>query len=119
MNKDIKKMVSVDSGYRSPGRQLFLFFNYLEKENNYSLIENSKWITLPGYSQHNDPVNTAVDFISSRGINDASFEAETEYKWLIKKAAKFNFHLSYPKNNPDGISFESWHWRWKQGKINI
>ena len=108
----LKKNIYVDSGYRSAGRQFFLFCYYLANENNYSLRENSKWVSLPGYSQHNDPVNTAVDFITGKGVNNASFEAEPEYKWLQKNAAKFNFYLSYPKDNPFGLSYEPWHWQW-------
>ncbi len=118
MKNDINLKVYVDSGYRSAGRQLFLFFKYLQSENNYSLTENAKWIAFPGYSQHNDPVSTAVDFITSKGINGASFEAEPEYQWLVKKAERYNFYLSYPINNPSGISFEAWHWQWIKKRVS-
>jgi len=33
------------------------------------------------------------------------------YTWLTKHAAEYGFSLSYPENNPTGIDFEPWHWR--------
>ncbi|MDD4409186.1 MAG: D-alanyl-D-alanine carboxypeptidase family protein [Candidatus Pacebacteria bacterium] len=123
MEKDINKELFVESGYRSPGYQAYLFFYYLP-ENNYSLMENSKWLTMPGYSEHNSQ-NTAIDFISADGIDgDAGeqtiddFMRLEEYKWLENNAMEYNFYLSYPENNPYGISFEPWHWHWEK-KIDI
>jgi D-alanyl-D-alanine carboxypeptidase len=30
---------------------------------------------------------------------------------MKKNAARFNFELSFPRNNPQGVSYEPWHWR--------
>lgn len=118
MEKDLKKKLLIDSGYRSPGRQAYLFFHYLSGVG-YSLKENAKWIAMPGYSQHGDPVYNAIDFTSEGGINGFSehqkpedFAALPEYKWMLENAGKFHFHLSYPKNNKWGVAFEPWHWHW-------
>lgn len=124
MKQDLNKTVYIDSGFRSNGRQSFLFLKYLAEENNFSLIENAKWSAMPGYSEHGDPINTAVDFSNEDGINGfsegqsaADFEKLKEYDWLLKNADKFNFFLSYPRDNKTGISFEPWHWHWEKNGI--
>ena len=118
MLKDIGKILFIDSGYRSPGRQAYLFFHYLPG-NKFSLKENAKWIAMPGYSQHGDPVYTAIDFTNGKGINGFSdgqtaedFAKLPEYAWMIEYANKYNFYLSYPKENKWGVEFEPWHWHW-------
>ncbi len=119
-NKETGKKIFVDSGYRAAGRQAFLFIHYLVRDNDYSLRENAKWIAMPGYSEHNSPVNTAVDISDEDGINGFSdgqkaedFETLEVYNWLTKKGAEYNFFLSYPKNNRFGVAFEPWHWHWE------
>lgn len=121
MNKDIGKVLYVDSGYRSPGRQAYLFFKYLVSSNEYSLKENAKWIAMPGYSEHGHPINNALDFINEAGINGMNkgqtaedFAELPEYKWLLKNADKFNFYLTYSRNNNLGVNFEPWHWHWEK-----
>ena len=118
--KDIGRRIYIDSGYRSPGRQSYLFLKYVVQENNYSIEATAKTSAMPGYSEHGNPVNNAVDITTEDGINgfrdDQSaedFEKREEYKWLLKNAEKYNFHLSYPRNNSYGVSFEPWHWHWK------
>lgn len=120
MEVDIGRKLFVDSGYRSPGRQAYLFFYYLATSSNYSLKENAKWIAMPGYSEHGHPVNNAIDFTSIDGINGFSdgqtasdFTALPEYKWMLENANDFNFYLSYPENNSFGVAFEPWHWHWE------
>ncbi len=120
MQKDIGKRLYIDSGYRSPGRQAYLFFHYLTTSSKYSLLENAKWIAMPGYSQHGSPINNAIDFCNQDGINGFSdgqkqsdFENLPENKWMLNNANKFNFYLSYPKNNQWGVAYEPWHWHWE------
>lgn len=120
MNKDIKKRLYIDSGYRSPGRQLFLFFYYLAAESDYSLKKNASMVAMPGYSQHNDPANTAMDMVNIKGINGeqrgqtaTTFATLEEFAWLQKNASKYRFRLSYPVVNPWGITFEPWHWQYR------
>lgn len=120
MQREIGKKLFIDSGYRSPGRQAYLFFKYLVNNNDFSLKENGRWIAMPGYSEHGSPFNTAIDFINENGINGfsnnqtaADFENLEEYKWLDENASRFNFYLSYPRNNNFGVAFEPWHWHWE------
>jgi len=120
MSQDISKELFVESGYRSPGYQAWLFFFYLGPENNYSLLENAKWIAMPGYSEHNSS-KTAIDFINADGISGQDkdqvpqdFEKLPEYAWLQTNAKKFNFYQTYPQDNNLGVSFEPWHWHWEK-----
>lgn len=120
MQQDIGKNLFINSGYRSPGFQAYLFFFYLVDENHYSLRENAKWLAMPGYSEHNS-ANTAIDFINQDGISGEEkgqtaedFEQLPEFGWLQQNAQRFNFQLSYPKDNPAGVSYEPWHWHWQK-----
>jgi hypothetical protein len=121
MKKDIGKQLFIDSGYRSPGKQAYLFFYYLTTSSEYSLKENARWIAMPGYSEHGNPTNNAIDFTNESGVNGfedgqtaSDFEALPEFDWLVKNANQFNFYLSYPKDNPFGVAFEPWHWHWER-----
>jgi zinc D-Ala-D-Ala carboxypeptidase len=120
MQGDIGKILLIENGYRSPGRQAYDFLYYLVKNHHYSLTENARWNALPGFSEHNDRVDTALDFINQEGIDgDAAgqsaedFAALPEYRWLTAHAHKFHFHLSYPRGNELGVTFEPWHWQWR------
>lgn len=124
MKAAIGKVLYVDSGYRSPGRQAYLFFKYLVTSSKYSLKENSRWIAMPGYSEHGNPRNTSIDFVNQDGINGiddsqsaADFEKLQEFSWLKNNAYKYNFYNSYPKDNPYGVAFEPWHWHWEKRTI--
>jgi len=121
MRRDLGKTLLIESAYRSPGRQAFGFLLYLVKTHDYSLEKTARLNALPGYSEHNHPGTTAIDFINEDGINGdepgqraADFENLPEYQWLRQHAHKFNFHLSYPRDNALGITFEPWHWHWEK-----
>jgi len=119
MDQDLGQRLYIDSAYRSPGYQAKIFFDYLGEENNYSLKENAGWVAMPGYSEHGSE-NTALDFINKDGISGEwqdqtpeDFEKLPEYQWLMQNAAAYNFYLTYPRNNPFGVNYESWHWHWE------
>ena len=58
----------------------------------------------PGYSEHH--TGRAVDINSL----ETDFELSSAYEWLTSNAGRFDFHLSYPRNNRLGYQFEPWHW---------
>ncbi|WP_309382092.1 M15 family metallopeptidase [Cerasicoccus frondis] len=67
----------------------------------------------PGFSEHHSGL--AIDL----GADDCqtleeSFEETDAFQWLMKRAREFSFYLSYPRNNPYGITYEPWHWRFKK-----
>ena len=33
------------------------------------------------------------------------------FAWLAANAGAHGFHMSYPRDNPHGIVYEPWHWR--------
>jgi len=115
------KKIYIDSGYRSPGRQAYVFLRSLVRNNNLSLEKTAKWVAMPGFSEHGSPLNNAVDISNENGINGFSddqvpedFEKTDEYKWLQKNANKYNFYLSYPRDNAHGVGYEPWHWHWEK-----
>jgi D-alanyl-D-alanine carboxypeptidase len=63
----------------------------------------------PGYSQHH--TGDAVD-IATPGYKPLveEFEDSPAFEWLRNNAAQYGFTLSYPRDNPEGITYEPWHW---------
>ena len=114
MEAEIGKRLLVESGYRSPAYQLYLFLFYLPKHG-YSIRETTRFVALPGSSEHGSPARQAIDFITPDGINGedrpAEFEELQEYGWLRSRAHEFRFFLSYPRGGPS--SFEPWHWHYE------
>jgi D-alanyl-D-alanine carboxypeptidase len=71
-----------------------------------------RWVARPGHSEHH--TGLVID-LGDEG-NPASdveplFEETPAFHWLEKNAARFGFELSYPRNNPRGVHYEPWHWR--------
>jgi hypothetical protein len=120
MRQELGRELFIESGYRSPGFQAYAFLLYLVRNHDFSLRKAARLNALPGYSEHQDPVNNALDFINADGVNGdepqtpEDFERLPEYQWLLKHAHKFNFYLSYPRDNQWGVSFEPWHWHWQK-----
>lgn len=113
MRKDLGRRLLVESGYRSPADQLYLFCFYLPKHG-YSIRETNRYVALPGCSEHGSPALQAIDFINEDGINGEDhpeeFEQLPEYRWLQEHAVTYGFYLSYPRDNARNTSFEPWHW---------
>ena len=116
MEKELGKRLLVESGYRSPAYQLYLFLFYMPKHG-YSVRETNRHVALPGCSEHGSPAFQAIDFITPGGINGEDrpeeFEELQEYGWLHARAGEFGFRLSYPRGGES--AFEPWHWHWEDG----
>jgi len=114
-----KKQLILYSAYRSPAYQTMLIVYYLTK-NKYDLAKVLKRVALPGYSEHGLIDSTALDLDNDIGhpaeYDDIEFENTQQYGWLLKNAKSFGFNLSYPPNNPEGIDYEPWHWRYTSPK---
>ena len=66
---------------------------------------------LPGYSEHH--LGTVLDLHDGVGPPLEESFADTEaFAWLQAHAGRFGFALSYPRENPYGIAYEPWHWRY-------
>ncbi len=63
----------------------------------------------PGYSEHH--TGRAVD-IATPGCRPLTeeFEDTDAFRWLESRAIEFGFSMTYPRDNPWGITFEPWHW---------
>lgn len=99
--------IMVVSAYRSVDYQAGLIQRKLKAG---QTIEDILTVnTAPGFSQHH--TGKAVDFTTPQ-INDLTeaFENTAEFAWLLQNACRYGFVMSYPKNNPEGIVYEPWHW---------
>jgi zinc D-Ala-D-Ala carboxypeptidase len=99
------------SGFRTVVEQQALFQRQIKRQGG---PERAAFLSAPpGYSEH----HTGYALDVSDG-NDPSadlryiFEETSVYRWLSKNAKSFGFELSFLDNNPQGISFEPWHWRY-------
>ncbi len=98
------------SGFRDYERQTRLF---RWKTHQYGSAEAAaRAVAPPGYSEHH--TGYAVDL--SDGLARAtdvslSFGKTAAFQWLTRRAAEFGFELSFPENNPQGVNYEPWHWR--------
>lgn len=95
------------SGYRSITRQTQIIQRKLEAGR--SMNEILRVSAYPGHSEHH--TGRALDLGSpdAEHLTEA-FGTTREFQWLEKHAAPFGFYLSYPQNNPHGITYEPWHW---------
>jgi D-alanyl-D-alanine carboxypeptidase len=100
-------MLEAISGYRSHDYQLGIFRRKLARGQDVAQILQVN--AAPGFSEHHS--GRAID-ISSPGeaAAEESFEACAGFQWLQRHAGDYGFTMSYPRNNPHGISYEPWHW---------
>jgi D-alanyl-D-alanine carboxypeptidase len=97
------------SGYRSHDYQLGIFRRKLARGQDVEQILRVN--AAPGFSEHHG--GRVLD-ISTPGepAAEESFEATPAFAWLQSRAGDFGFEMSYPRDNPHGIDYEPWHWRW-------
>lgn len=96
------------SGYRSHDYQLGIFERKLARGQDVEAILQVN--AAPGYSEHHSGL--ALD-IGAPGEPPAeeSFEGTAAFAWLRDNAGAHGFTMSYPRDNPHGIVYEPWHWR--------
>ncbi len=99
------------SGFRSVKDQEQLFFN-VGAQRNQTPAQRAALSAPPGHSEHH--TGYAVDIgdgtVPATNLNP-NFDQTKAYQWLQANAARFGFELSFPKDNPQGVSYEPWHWR--------
>lgn len=99
------------SGFRSVQDQEYLFFK-IKEQRAQNTAKRAEVSAPPGYSEHH--TGYAIDMGDGKvpATNLAtSFENTAAFRWLRTNAARYSFELSFPKDNPQGISYEPWHWR--------
>jgi zinc D-Ala-D-Ala carboxypeptidase len=99
------------SGFRTVEEQNYLFFE-VKAQRNQVASKRAEVSAPPGYSEHH--TGYAIDIgdanVPSTNLQIA-FENTAAYQWLERNAARYGFELSFPRNNPQGVSYEPWHWR--------
>lgn len=68
---------------------------------------------LPGYSEHHTGQAVDIGAPNSEPLVE-EFETTAAFQWLSRRGHEFGFSMSYPRNNPFGIMFEPWHWKFHQ-----
>jgi D-alanyl-D-alanine carboxypeptidase len=101
------------SAFRPIDLQQELFFA-VKSERNQSALERAQVSAPPGFSEHS--TGYAVDLGDGRAPQtnlSAAFAATAAYRWMEANAARYHFILSFPLDNPQGVIFEPWHWRFE------
>lgn len=100
------------SGYRSVSQQQHLFFD-IKAQRGQVATKRAEVSAPPGYSEHHTgyAIDIGDGYTPATNLSQ-SFENTAAFQWLEKNAAYFSFELSFPRNNPQGVSYEPWHWRY-------
>ncbi|RPE77115.1 M15 family metallopeptidase [Vulcaniibacterium tengchongense] len=100
------------SGYRSHDYQLGIFER--KRARGLGVDDILAVNAAPGYSEHHSGL--ALDIgTPDEPPAEESFERTPAFGWLRANAAFFGFAMSYPRDNPHGIVYEPWHWRYRAG----
>lgn len=100
------------SGFRSVADQQHLYFA-VKAERNQNASERAKVSAPPGYSEHHTgyAIDLGDGYVPATNLRQ-DFDKTPAFSWLKANAARHSFELSFPKNNPQGVSYEPWHWRY-------
>ena len=105
--------IRVLSAFRSIALQKQIFFG-VKSERNQSALERSRVSAPPGFSEHSTGYAVDLGDGQAPGTNlSISFDSTAAFAWLQTHANRFHFHLSFPRNNRQGVSYEPWHWRFE------
>ena len=100
------------SAFRSVTEQDYLFFR-IKEQRVQGAAKRAEVSAPPGYSEHH--TGYAIDIgdgkVPATNVN-VKFENTTAFRWLEANAPRYSFELSFPRDNPQGISYEPWHWRY-------
>ena len=100
-------VVQVVSAYRSLDYQVGLIRDKLEAGED--ILDILTRVAAPGFSEHQSGCALDLGCPDCDPVTDA-FEGTPAHQWLTRFATEFDFHLSYPRDNPHGVVYEPWHW---------
>lgn len=103
--------LEIVSAFRSAAYQLGIIERKLERGQ--SINEILRFSAAPGFSEHHSGRVVDITTPSYPALEEA-FERSPAFAWLQANAARFNFALSYPRDNRHGIAYEPWHWCWRR-----
>lgn len=110
--------LKVASGYRSYYKQIKTFDSWVGKEirknpkltNQEAQKAANNYSAFPGHSEHQ--LGTTVDILSSENSYQFAGSEKLKFaKWLEENCSKYNFKISFKKDNPE-YTYEPWHVRW-------
>ncbi len=100
------------SGFRSTATQQTLFFD-VKAQRGQVTTKRAEVSAPPGYSEHHTGYAVDIGDGAAPATNlSPKFENTKAFKWLATNAARFSFEMSFPKKNPQGVTYEPWHWRY-------
>jgi D-alanyl-D-alanine carboxypeptidase len=100
------------SGFRSIASQQHLFFD-VKAQRGQVATKRATVSAPPGYSEHHTGYAVDIGDGTAPATNlNPKFEKTRAFKWLSANAAHFSFEMSFPKKNPQGVTYEPWHWRY-------
>lgn len=102
------------SGFRSVRRQAKIIRDKLAEGKAIRAI--LRFLATPGCSEHHTGRALDIGSPSAPDLN-AGFARTREFRWLRENAARFGFHLTYPRRNPHHIGYEPWHWCWHESGL--
>ncbi|MBD2124075.1 D-alanyl-D-alanine carboxypeptidase family protein [Trichocoleus sp. FACHB-262] len=107
------------SGFRSLADQQHVFFD-IKAERGQDATKRAEVSAPPGYSEHHTGYAIDVGDANAPETNlSTSFEETTAFQWLKNNAVRYNFEISFTKNNPQNVSYEPWHWRFVGDRASL
>ncbi|MEM8604067.1 MAG: M15 family metallopeptidase [Cyanobacteria bacterium P01_H01_bin.121] len=100
------------SGFRTIEIQRYLFFE-IKAERGQNASERAEVSAPPGHSEHHTGYAIDIgDYDYPATDLSVSFAETPAFAWLDENAAFYGFELSFPEGNPQGVTYEPWHWRY-------
>lgn len=104
--------ITLISGFRDHASQDYLFYDVMQ-ERGQTPQQRAEVSAPPGFSEHH--TGYAVDIGDAQAPSTSlspSFGETTAFAWMQKHAAQYHWELSFPPQNPQGVNYEPWHWRY-------
>ena len=99
------------SAFRTAEAQEQLFFGVKEQRVQ-DAAKRAEVSAPPGYSEHHTGYAIDIGDGNAPATNlETTFADTAAFAWLKENALKYSFELSFPPDNPQGVSYEPWHWR--------
>lgn len=99
------------SGFRSIQEQQHVYFD-IQAQRGQTVTKRAEVSAPPGYSEHHTGYAVDIGDAATPATNlNPNFDKTKAFQWLSANAARFHFEMSFPKGNPQGVSYEPWHWR--------
>lgn len=107
------------SGFRSVKEQEQVYFE-VKAERSQTLQQRAMVSAPPGHSEHH--TGYAIDIgdgnVPATNLSP-DFDQTKAFQWLSNNATKYNFEISFPKGNQQGVTYEPWHWRFVGDKQSL